>query len=103
MGMALRERLKTHRRTVVAVLVLLIVATPFLLLHLLVLCARISEPKLTGSTVSTIQFPGGHSLRVYRRDKPNSKATLVFIHGSPATAHAFHAQFNDSLGDASLL
>ena len=78
-------------------------AAPFLLLHLGVLCARIFEPKLTGVTVGTIRFPGDRSLRVYRRDKPNSRATLVFIHGSPATADAFHAQFKDSFGDASLL
>jgi len=78
-------------------------AAPFLLLHLLVLCARIFEPKLTDATVSTIRFPGSRSLRVYRRDKPISRATLVFIHGSPATADAFHAQFKDSFGDGSLV
>lgn len=94
--------MSAHRRAIVAILVPFILAAPFLLLHLVLLCARFFEPKITRATVSTIRFPSGRSLRIYRCDKPNSRATLVFIHGSPATANAFHAQFRDSFGDASL-
>lgn len=102
MGTALRSRWKAHLRAAVVIVVLLIVA-PFLILHLLVLCVQIFKPKLTGVTVGTVRFPSGRSLRFYRLDKPNSTANLGFIHGSPATADAFHAQFKDSFGDVSIL
>ena len=85
------------------VLFLLVAIAPFVLLHVFVLCARIFEPKLPGATVSSIQIRNGTSLRVYRRDSPHANTTLVFVHGSPATASAFHKQFAVDFPGANLV
>lgn len=90
-------------KKIVLVVLVLIAVAPFVLLHLFVLCARVFEPKLQGATVTTIPTTNGLSMRVYRRDHPRAETTLVFIHGSPATARAFHAQFAEGFSDANLL
>jgi pimeloyl-ACP methyl ester carboxylesterase len=87
----------------VLVLLMSMVAAPFGLLHLIVLCSRIFEPKLQAITITSIPIASGLSLRVYRRDNPRSDTTLVFIHGSPASARAFQAQFAERFLDTSLV
>lgn len=80
----------------------LIVLAPFVLLHLFVLCARLFEPRLTGAVAFNLPTTNGLWVRVYHRDSPRAVATLVFIHGSPANARAFHAQFADRFPDVNL-
>jgi pimeloyl-ACP methyl ester carboxylesterase len=74
-----------------------------LFLHLLVLGAFILEPKLADTSSSTITLPNDKRLGIYLRDIPNPRATLLFIHGSPATARAFHAQFDESFPNVRLV
>jgi pimeloyl-ACP methyl ester carboxylesterase len=67
-----------------------------------VLAALVFQPKLAGTIPIAIALPNKH-LEVYLREIPNAEATLLFIHGSPATASAFHAQFSQSFPNVRLV
>lgn len=93
----------THWKKFAVLVVIVLVVSPFVLLHLFVWLARFFEPPLPGVTVTTVNIPGNRALRVYRRDQPGAKTTVVFIHGSPATGRAFHRQFADDFPGMNLL
>lgn len=93
----------THWKKVAVLVVIVLLASPFVLLHLFVWLARFFEPALPGVTVGPVSISGNRALRIYRRDQPGAKTTVVFIHGSPATGRAFHRQFAADFPGVNLL
>jgi pimeloyl-ACP methyl ester carboxylesterase len=95
--------LTTHWKKIACGLSVVLVVAPFCLLHLFVLAATIFEPKLKAVTAARLPTRDGHSLQIFQRETPGAGVSLVFVHGSPATAHAFHAQFKDPPPDTTLI
>lgn len=74
-----------------------VLAVPFVLAHAAVLIMKLSEPKLSDVDKQFVKTEQGFTLTVYKRPNTNvdnTAATIVFVHGSPGSADAYHAQFS---------
>ncbi len=93
----------THWKKLALLLAVVLLVSPFVMLHLFVWVARYFEPAMPGVTKDIINLGDGRALWVYRRDQPGAATTVVFVHGSPATGRAFHRQFADHFPEENLL
>ncbi len=83
-----------------------LVAFPFLLLHLLVFLIEISDNPIPDTTKVVLKQPDGTPLVAYEKLLPPGQTpqfTIVFVHGTPATASAFKDQMSGAFPGCDLL
>ena len=88
--------------TICAALVLVLLAAPFLLLHLAAAFFGGDHP-IAGAASASRTLPGGARIRTYTATRPDADLELVLIHGTPGDASVFRRQFAEPPPRANLL